>query len=396
MPISPFPARRPAVPATRRRSAGASRFSQLSRALACLSVLALLSACATSHNARNEAAQYRRSAHGDYTPPGPPEDPWGPYISEASKRFDVPQPWIRQVMKVESGGHQYLGGELTTSGAGAMGLMQIMPDTYDELRARYGLGDDPYNPRDNIMAGTAYIREMYDLYGSPGFLAAYNAGPARLDDYLTRNRPLPAETRRYVAMIGPYIADSFPDHRSPAEQTAMNALPIDIPPGPRYPRGRRPVQLASAGRHPPEPPARAPVQVAQLPAPPRAEPAPQQVALALPPPAPHGGFRLVPAAMADTLPMRSVSAAHSSGAWAIQVGAFSNESLARNAAGEARGKAGPVAGHAQLAVTTVQTGHAKLYRARLTGLSREAANQACERIAHGGRGCIVLSPDAQS
>jgi len=59
---------------------------------------------------------------------------------------------------------------------GAMGLMQIMPGTWADLRARYGLGADPYDSHDNILAGTAYIRELYDRYGAPGFLAAYNAG----------------------------------------------------------------------------------------------------------------------------------------------------------------------------------------------------------------------------
>ena len=106
---------------------------------------------------------------------------------------------------VESGGNEYQNGQLITSGAGAMGLMQVMPETYDELQARYNLGDDPFDPHDNILAGAAYLREMYDIYGSPGFLAAYNAGPRRLDDYLSNNRPLPDETRRYVAMIGPNI-----------------------------------------------------------------------------------------------------------------------------------------------------------------------------------------------
>ena len=53
-----------------------------------------------------------------------------------------------------------------------MGLMQIMPKTWIELRARYGLGADPYDPHDNILAGAAYIRQLHDRYGSPGFLAA--------------------------------------------------------------------------------------------------------------------------------------------------------------------------------------------------------------------------------
>ena len=130
-----------------------------------------------------------------------------PYIREASAKYDVPEKWIREVMRQESGGNLYgRGGQLITSGAGAMGLMQVMPATYDDLRGRYReLGDDPYDPHNNILAGSAYVREMYDIYGAPGFLAAYNAGPGRLDDYLTRNRTLPLETRRYVAAIGPRI-----------------------------------------------------------------------------------------------------------------------------------------------------------------------------------------------
>ena len=57
---------------------------------------------------------------------------------------------------------------------------------------RYGLGDDPYDPHNNILAGAAYIQEMYDRYGAPGFLAAYNAGPQRVDDYLAGASDLPA------------------------------------------------------------------------------------------------------------------------------------------------------------------------------------------------------------
>src|SRR3546814_485301 len=88
---------------------------------------------------------------------------------------------------------------------GAMGLMQIMPATWAELRARHGLGTDPYNPRDNILAGAAYLREMHDRYGSPGFLAAYNAGPGRYEEYRATGRQLPAETRAYVAALAPII-----------------------------------------------------------------------------------------------------------------------------------------------------------------------------------------------
>ena len=140
-----------------------------------------------------------------YPPPGPPEDPWGPYIREAAARYRVPGHWVRAVMHQESGGEQQ-----ATSPVGAMGLMQVMPATYEGLRARYQLGDDPYDPHNNILAGTAYIREMYDRYGAPGFLAAYNAGPDRVDSYLAGKGPLPDETVNYLAAITPNLGSEVP------------------------------------------------------------------------------------------------------------------------------------------------------------------------------------------
>jgi soluble lytic murein transglycosylase-like protein len=126
--------------------------------------------------------------------------PIADYVAEAARRFGVPAAWIRAVMDAESAGDVH-----AVSRKGAMGLMQIMPDTWSELRARYGLGRDPFDPRDNILAGAAYLREMHDRYGSPGFLAAYNAGPQRYDEYLAGIRALPAETRAYVAMLAPLV-----------------------------------------------------------------------------------------------------------------------------------------------------------------------------------------------
>lgn len=380
---------------SRRPAAGTAA---LLRALSCVVGLVLLSACASKGpqiSSVDEAARYAAHAHRDYTPPGPPSDPWGPYIAEASNRFDVPDRWIRQVMRVESGGKLYHNGQLVTSGVGAMGLMQVMPGTYDELRERYGLGDDAYDPHENIMAGTAYLREMYDIYGSPGFLAAYNAGPRRLDDYLSNNRPLPDETRRYVAMIGPYMADSRPKNPSPAEQYALNTLPTDIPPGPRYGRGA--IQLASASRAPAgRAPSLGPVQVAQLPAPPPQQQARQeQVALAAPHPS-SGGFRLISSAQAaEPVPMRRIGGSPT-GQWAIQVGAFGSESQAHAALGLAKAQAHETLSVAKAAVTGVKQARGTLYRARLIGLSKETAMQACEKLGHGRGSCIVLSPDVQS
>ena len=459
------------------------------RVAGCLGAVGLLSACAGGPHvsASQEASQYESRARHSYSAPGSRSDPWGPYIHEASEKYDVPERWIREVMRVESGGRTEMNGSPITSGAGAMGLMQVMPATYDELRGRYSLGDDPYDPHNSILAGAAYIRELYDLYGNPGFLAAYNGGPGRLDDYLTRNRALPEETRRYVAKIGPYITDSFPAKRSTAEVYALNALPTSIPAGPRYaapaaapysapaaaPAVAAPVEVAfappsssdgafdpppgwtpkaaaraevpayvppapslvaSAGTAPqfeaaplpvrePDatPPARPyvsydppparytapPAAPAALPVPPRA---PQYAALPEPPhfapPTPvmqtasaygyvparrEQGFHLVSPAVAGPVPAYRGAA----GEWAIQVGAFGNEGLARLAVGAAREQAGSVLSSAHPAVAGVREPHGTLYRARLTGMSRDAATQACERL-RGRSSCIVLSPDAQS
>jgi hypothetical protein len=144
---------------------------------------------------------------------------WQPDIAAAAHRFDIPEAWIAAVMRAESGGRATMDGEPIRSPAGAMGPMQVMPQTYAALRARYGLGADPYAPRDNILAGAAYLRELLDRYGVPWFLAAYNAGPARLDAFLHSGRALPAETQRYLAALAPQIGGT-----SGALQTAVGTM----------------------------------------------------------------------------------------------------------------------------------------------------------------------------
>ena len=101
-------------------------------------------------------------------------------------------------MQQESGGE-----EQAVSPTGAMGLMQVEPETYQDLQATYGLGADPFDPHNNILAGAAYISEMYQRYGAPGFLAAYNAGPEDVDEYLAGTSSLPDETVNYLAMVTP-------------------------------------------------------------------------------------------------------------------------------------------------------------------------------------------------
>ncbi|MCB1520455.1 MAG: lytic transglycosylase domain-containing protein [Hyphomicrobiaceae bacterium] len=127
--------------------------------------------------------------------------PYAAHIAEASQRFGIPEHWIRAVLRAESAGDVR-----AISSAGAIGLMQVMPDTWAGLRVRYRLGRDPYDPRDNILAGTAYLREMWDRYGNvAAMLAAYNAGPGRYDEHRATGRPLPAETRAYVAALAPAL-----------------------------------------------------------------------------------------------------------------------------------------------------------------------------------------------
>jgi hypothetical protein len=154
------------------------------------------------------AAETRSAAH---TASSRTNDPFANFIDDASRRFGVPVQWIRSVLRAESAGDAR-----ARSPKGAMGLMQIMPDTWTDLRLRYGLGNDPYDVRDNILAGTAYLHELHDRYGSIGFLAAYNAGPARYEEHLA-GRPLPAETRAYLDKLAPMIGSEITGFRAVAK-----------------------------------------------------------------------------------------------------------------------------------------------------------------------------------
>ncbi len=129
-------------------------------------------------------------------------DRWSPVIKEASRRFGVAEAWIRAVMRLESGGRTALDDKKPiTSHAGAMGIMQVMPETYQEMRRQHGLGADPYDPHDNVLAGTAYLSWLYGKYGYPKMFAAYNAGPGTVEAQAAGARKLPDETRAYVSGI---------------------------------------------------------------------------------------------------------------------------------------------------------------------------------------------------
>ncbi|MFS0771202.1 lytic transglycosylase domain-containing protein [Sphingomonas sp. 1P08PE] len=152
---------------------------------------------------------------------------WRPLTVAAAARFAIPAVWIERVMAAESGGRTHWGGQPIVSRAGAMGLMQLMPGTWSAMRARWGLGRDPHDPRDNILAGAAYLRLLYDRFGYPGLFAAYNAGPARYAAYLA-GRALPYETRRYLVAVAGANTGGFPrdslDPAAPATERGAHSL----------------------------------------------------------------------------------------------------------------------------------------------------------------------------
>jgi hypothetical protein len=156
-----------------------------------LLLIGLAPACTLGGVMPAKAAPFDRPTDGE---------PYAVHVTEAARRFGIPAAWIRAVMAIESRARRDV-----ISPKGAIGLMQIMPDTWTELRSRYTLAGDPFDPHDNIFAGAAYLRELHDRYGSPGFLAAYNAGPRRYEDYRDGCRSLPSETVAYVAALLPLI-----------------------------------------------------------------------------------------------------------------------------------------------------------------------------------------------
>jgi soluble lytic murein transglycosylase-like protein len=187
-------------PSGRRASAPPLTAASTMAALRSLTAIVCFMLIHASSMLLNGEAYAERASPATHRVSGLSVHPFAVFVTEASKRFAIPEHWIRAVMRVESDEKSR-----ARSQKGAMGLMQIMPRTWTELRARYGLGADPFDPRDNILAGVAYIRELSDRYGTPGFLAAYNAGPGRYERHLATGRPLPEETQAYVATLAPMI-----------------------------------------------------------------------------------------------------------------------------------------------------------------------------------------------
>ncbi|GAB4340166.1 MAG: lytic transglycosylase domain-containing protein [Desulfobulbaceae bacterium] len=116
------------------------------------------------------------------------------HIRRAAEAYRIDPLLIKAIIKAESGFNQY-----ATSSKGAQGLMQLMPETSQDLRV-----DNPFSAAENIDGGTRYLRKLLDAYGGDVIrsIAAYNAGPGRV----SRKGPLPMirETRDYVRKVTAY------------------------------------------------------------------------------------------------------------------------------------------------------------------------------------------------
>jgi hypothetical protein len=307
-----------------------------------------------------------------------------------------------------------------------MGLMQIMPDTYDDLRQRHALGDDPFEPHDNIMGGAAYIRELYDRYGAPGFLAAYNAGPSRLDDYLGGGDPLPDETVNYVASIAPRIAASvrmtgplagYARIENGTRSAAVNVGQANAPltmssttggacdPNAAYDRDRPCAPITSL--------ANAPVAAAGYQG--CDADAAYDSARSCSPTAGHSTSRVPTAiasksslyqpmasvtpasAAAESMPRSGAAAVGIGGIWAIQVGAFSTPIRARAAAAGVHEALADLLGTARIEILpTSPFGGQVLYRAQLANLSANEASAACAQLVADQQPCIIVAPGQAS
>jgi soluble lytic murein transglycosylase-like protein len=366
-----------------------------------------LAACGGNHRLAQSPGTERF-----YTAPGPASDPWRPYIQEASARFHVPGGWIRAIIRQESGGHEYLHGRPVTSDAGAMGLMQLMPATYAELRDRFGLGNDPYDPHDNIMAGTGYIAELYARYGAPAFLVAYDAGPRRMDEYNAGRGTLPNETVAYLASVAPALAKEGPmtgPLAAYAQAGGARRAPVQV-----YAAYTR--SLGACWRDPdaaydPDDPCNRKAAPSSAPVIATAEPGattragtviwgsalsaspstPSPVSRPTPPrhyAAASSRFSLIPAAQAEPVRMSAIDAR-----WGVQVGAFADPTYAREVAQSAQHAVADQLASARVVLgETSPSGGQVLYRARLEGITQPAANLACVRLTAHRWQCLTVPP----
>lgn len=112
-------------------------------------------------------------------------------VKEKASKYNLDPSLVHAVIKAESNGNPY-----AVSKKGAMGLMQLMPSTANDLRVR-----NPFDPEDNIDGGTRYLRYLIDKFGGDLTLAlaAYNAGPKTVEK--TGDVPHIPETKQYVKKV---------------------------------------------------------------------------------------------------------------------------------------------------------------------------------------------------
>jgi len=120
------------------------------------------------------------------------QERYSSFINAAAKRYNLTPELIQAIIKIESSFNPF-----AISERGAMGLMQLMPETAKEMNVEY-----PFEAEENIMGGSRYLRKLHDLFAGDLqlVLAAYNAGPNRI---LENNHRIPRipETEEYVKKV---------------------------------------------------------------------------------------------------------------------------------------------------------------------------------------------------
>ena len=136
-------------------------------------------------------------------------------VEQIAAQYALRSNLIHSVIKVESNYNPF-----AVSPKGAMGLMQLMPET----ARRFGVAD-VFNPIDNIQGGAKYLRYLLDLYNEnyPLALAAYNAGERAVEKYGTI--PPYQETRNYVVLVRRAIEQA----EQAAAAAAKNTAPAPVP-----------------------------------------------------------------------------------------------------------------------------------------------------------------------